>query len=195
MRSPSSLYIHVYTFTWPMRPFLPLVTAANGAEMRIRSVCAERPVRSVIGCALASTRSSDGSAFGVIACEPGTSSTSSWVRSKATNEARATRGRASVGWKRQALKITDEQCGGVRPCGVHVGVVRHILPVGQNACGYFSAALPNAHVRHITRKGIALRTYTCRTRHACNAACNAAFNAAFKVRRCPQPKRSISASR
>ena len=34
---------------------------------------------------------------------------------------------------------------------MHVGVVCHILPVGQNACGYFSDALRNAHVCHITR--------------------------------------------
>ena len=100
-----------------------------------------------------------------------------------------------MGWKRQALKIADEQCGGVRLCGVHVGVVCHILPVGQNPSGYFSDALRNAHVCHITRKGIALRTYTCRTRHACINSAAAPASAALKVPRCPQPKRSTSASR
>ena len=35
-----------------------------------------------------------------------------------------------MGWKSQALKITDEQCGGAHPCGVHVGVVCLTLEVG-----------------------------------------------------------------
>ena len=100
-----------------------------------------------------------------------------------------------MGWKRQAPKIADEQSGGVRPCGVHLGVVCYVLPVGQDACGYFSDALRNTHVCHITCKGIALRTYTCRTRHACINSAAAPASAALKVPRCPQPKRSTSATR